>query len=237
MWKSDKQLFWSYIYQYDKLCLNPSNVYDDIDLATCHDQALSAAIVSLHMEKSQVENSIEQCYIDSFVNHKNKIESRVNIIEDQEETSGILSNFAILPALVIEDYLVRGSLNTISMASSICDSMTKPPSSVCNNLPDIVDKLNSRSLDPKEEDKKGLPGSNEPENESENWLTVFFIGTFLLLGSATLLIFMALLAKKLLAKNMHRYINSEVNSNVQDYIKMRSEENPSKTSDTSLNQI
>lgn len=226
MWNSDRNLFWSYIYHYDKFCLDSTHDYTELDLEACHHQALSASADRLAIDKTFISKSIESCYNDSFDDIANKSRSHVKIVQDQiQDASGLIHNFEILPALLIEDYLVRGSMNTVSMASSICDSMTKPPALICDNLTDIVDRLNSADLDPTADaSKDGYQGDTSSSDQQDTWQSILLTFIVLLLGSAVLLLAGALLAKKLLEKHMNRYLNAEVDINVQDYVRMRSEE-------------
>lgn len=231
--KRSKSLYWRYVYQYFTLCLNPSKFAEDLDLNACRELAFKAATSG--SENAWQDNKdwtdSKVCWKSTFSNAVNVSTSLVHILDDQVDTTGYLRNFEFIPALLIEDYLVRGSMNPISLASSICDSILNPPASVCNNLQDLIAKFEAQGLDPsvvKPEYEVDVAPPKESE-EGPSFLFKITFGLAILLGSMLFLGVAVFLAKKLLDKFLPGLLHTEVDINVENYVRIRSEEKTNKS--------
>lgn len=243
---SNKSLYWRYIYQYEVLCLDSSKQFEDLDLVKCREEAFKAA--TSDSQDKDLDNKIwsdaKNCFKQSFSNPKNKSLSSVKILDDHIDTTGYITNFEIIPALLIENYLVRGSMSPISLASSICDSILNPPPSACSSLQEVLSKFDSQGMNPQLSNKNGKENLAEKEAQEENsnsfTFKILFV-TVSLLGSICFLAVAVYLAKRLLDKHLPRLITSEIDTNVQNYLRMRNEEeNPGKSridSDNSVVQV
>lgn len=228
IWIQNNDFFFDYTYHYDKFCLMPSNQFEDLNLTECAKRAFESAKEVTEKKTPYSWNDVESCYTKSFKDITNKTMSAVPILDEQKVATGILTIFEVIPALVIEDYLVRGNLDSMSMASSICDSLENPPVAICNNLPDLIDKINQKIQDPYSKVPQNPNLEYTPEEDRVSFSQVF-LGLVILIGSLVLIVACAVMAKKLLDKNLYRHINTEVEQNVQAYIRMRNEETTNKS--------
>lgn len=204
------------------MCLTASSKFEDLEVTNCAQKAFDSAKAKTQKQTEYNWKDVTDCFEKSFSDPSDKQNSTVTIFTTQQKAEGLLSNFDVTPALVIEDYIVRGNLDSMSLASSICDSLVKPPSGICNNLPEIIDTVNRISSDPYTKDMK-IDGPVIAEEDKISFNQIV-IGSIILIGSLCLIIACAMLAKRLLDKNLYRHINSEVNQNVHAYIRMRQEE-------------
>ena len=208
------------------MCLTTSSNFEDLNVTECAKRSFDSAKVVTEQASMYNWDDVMICYESNFNNTANKQESLVESLGKQYRSNPLLSSFEVIPALVIEDYLVRGNMDPMSLASSICDSLIKPPSAVCNNLPEIIDEANRIAVDPY------TRLVNVPPQTSEYLEEFSFIRGLVimsvLVGSFVLIVGCAYLAKKLMDRNLYRHLNTEVEQNVQAYIRMRNEETTGK---------
>lgn len=226
IWNFDPEFFMDYIFHYDKMCLSYSNSLEDVNITGCAKKAFESAKISTEKTSFYDWDNVTQCFEESFIAPTNKIGSAVTVLGNQQKAEGVMSNFEVIPALAIEDYLVRGNLDPISLASSICDSLLKPPATVCSNLPELIDEIERKAVDPY--NKNISQPMTLISNEEQVTFLQMLIGGAVLVGSLALIAGCGYLAKKLLDKNLYRHINTEVEQNVHNYIRMRNEENQTK---------
>ena len=158
--------------------------------------------------------SLDECFKNSFANFTNKRESEISILDDQFKDGKGLTDFSIVPAMYIEDYLVRGTMKALSLARSICDSLANPPKHICNNL---------HTFKLQEDTKGGKANDSIIEDIADDPINLgAIISAVLVLVFGVMLIFLcAGLAKKLMDKNIQKQIEGDVDHNVQEYIRMR----------------
>lgn len=172
--------------------------------------------------------SLDECFKNSFTNFTNKRESDITILDEQFKDGKGVTDFSIVPAMYIEDYLVRGAMKPMSLASSICDSLLNPPKKICSRLESF--KLQENIEGERERDQ--IIEEVVDENPLNFGAVVSII---LVLVFGVMLIFLcAGLAKRLMDKNIQRQIEDDVDHSVHEYIRMRDPNSSMTATNTSI---
>ena len=214
MWKIKQEYFWEYIKEYNKQCIHFVNDLEPIDVNECHKRVKDQVDSKINKTNLISTESLNTCYLKSFKNFVNKSESEIIPFTEQRENNIPASSFDIIPALVIQNYLVRGELNALSMASSICDSMKKAPKAICGNL-------GSKEFF---EDINEVPNPNyDPQEKSTTSVTTSAILIAMLVG-AILVVLCAYIGKVILDRSLKIHLNNEIDNTVMNYMSMRNQQ-------------
>jgi len=221
MWKNNKDYFWYYVSEYLRVCLDPTSM-EDIDIPQCR-KTVQETLRTKIKETDSIERSISSCVEGGFTNPKSKTTSNVPLIDSQipgEKGLGPQENFEIVPALVIEDYIVRGELTISSMASSICDSILYPPKEICSNLQDFLAKAWQQKHGSLNMTMPWANGNNQGAHEGSA-LSAFLAAAGVIAIGLIIIYLCSLLAKRILDKSMNIHIGDEIDRNVESYIRLR----------------
>ena len=207
MFKISHHYFFTYVSQYLKHCLPFDAGFEPINIEECA-KAAKLSSDSLDPNNTILDENISECYLQSFSNITNKTGSEISIFKQQRDSKSQLYNFRMIPALVIQDYIVRGELNALSMASSICDSMIHPVKEVCSHLTDekFLEKPGvAPTID--------LPRQEEAGSSNSPLLIILLV----LVITSIIIVFVIWLAKKLINKGADHQFRKLISGSVAEY--------------------
>ena len=217
MWNLNRDYFWEYAREYFDLCVGPLVLFQELDIKECARQAKEKVDSEIEEKFVLPEQKIEACYNAAFTDLENKATSDVKIFSDQSITSTPLYNFEVVPALLIDRYVVRGGLGSISLASSICDSITDPPKHICNNLVDI------KNLDLSLPRKKSQAEETAQDSQDFSSGKLLFALALLFIG-LVLIVVCVLLLRRYVDRSFSRSIRDEVTDSVKKYMRVKEQE-------------
>lgn len=217
MWNLDRDYFWEYAREYFDLCVGPLVMFQELDIQEC--ARLAKEKVDSEIEPGFVLSSekVEACYREAFTDFDRKQASDVSVFSKQLITSTPLYNFEVVPALLIDRYIVRGGLGSISLASSICDSITDPPKHICNNLADI------KSLD-LSLPRKARPAEETPAAPQEFSSSSLLFALVVLLIGLGLIVLCVVVLRRFVDRSFSRSIRDEVTDSVKKYMRVKEQE-------------
>lgn len=183
--------FWKYINSYRK-CLNELRFGHAAPL-TCQSQAYEDA----HIESSRVKY-VDRCIEQSFAAPDDRYQSENDLLVENENDF-MYSEIYLVPALFINDELMKEDLSVKSATTAICDMFLDKPD-YCNQF-----------LAPQRESDR-----SHSVRDSMNGLLIFVIfSSILIIG----LIVMVL--KRSVNKGINREVYYEVNEYVSSYMRMK----------------
>ena len=214
MWLLSRDYFWEYVREYFELCLGPLVLFQDLDIRECAKQAQEKVDSEIEARFVLPEEKIRKCYEEAFEDPENKQASEVRVFRDQAISSTPLYNFEVVPALLIDRYIVRGGLGATSLASAICDSLTDAPKHICNNLADFKDR--DVSLPRKAGQAPSHAG--EPDRVSSSSL---LLALAVLVAGLGLTLVCVLLLRRYVDRSFGRSVRDEVTDSVQRYMRVQ----------------
>lgn len=222
MWNLSRDYFWEYAREYFELCVGPLVLFQELDIKDCARLAKEKVDSEIEAKFILSDQQIEACYNSAFTDFENKQASQVKVFSEQSITSTPLYNFEVVPALLIDRYIVRGGLGAISLASSICDSITDPPKHICNNLVDI------KNLDLSLPRKTHHVDKSVQNSQDFSSSKLLFALALLIIG-LVLIVVCVLLLKRYVDRSFSRSIRDEVSDNVKRYMRVKEQDREAST--------
>ena len=187
-----KELWWSYVFHY-RNCLRQKmhskspthrHCFDVIQ----EDLALAASTVA----------EIDKCIKDSFTDPNDKYYSENRMLESNQN-SYEYSDIYLVPAVFVNNQLVKEDINTQVVLSAICDALSERPKS-CNSL--AISNI-------RWEHDKQILGDYKVVKLVLLWALIISVLTLLLW-----------IIRAVLSSSVHEELNSEIRNHVTEYMKL-----------------
>lgn len=218
IFRKDRKLFWNYAKAYLQNCLMFEG-QNALSISECSSSALGTAN-SETPNVNLLESELSECFL-KLLGESPKVS---DIPELAQQVKGNKYIFSLVPVMTVGTYIVRGEMEPIVLASSICDSFLDPPRKICSHLYEVV----------AEETKAKTDGKlTVEEKQEQSWKFKTFVYVSLAVVVAILIVALVLwLGKKTFVNDILPVFTANVDQSVYNYMKMKPAEN-----DRSLQEI
>ena len=195
IFENNKDYWWEYIFQY-QTCLNQKlkTKSKKKKILDCHKTILIS-------RSEDFKNEIEDCIKESFSNPENKWLSTNDLLEDHKNPF-FYQNVYLVPAIFIDDRLVKEELMNKIVISAICEKLTEAPK-FCKNLHNFNQVFKNKT------------NYSDKKKDLFWWifLPVLFFGFFLVF-------FLIFFCRKKFKKNIDEEVNIEIRDYVSKYMRL-----------------
>lgn len=207
IFKTSRPLYWNYVKNYLRDCLSYEGI-EQLSITQCSWTAFGLANTQTSgtpMSQTQLETCFNKMLGSSPTTE--------DIKELAEQAAGNPFIFSLVPALSIGTYVVRGEMEPLILASSICDSFNDPPKALCSHLGDVVNPL---ELSPQD----GKPSPVARTEQAWKMKTVIYI-VLAVVGAVLLFVLLVFMAKKAFSNDILPMFTANVDQSVYNYMKMK----------------
>lgn len=187
IFENDENYWWEYINFYQSCLTEKFKKNSKIKLLDCHETILKP-------KNNDFREEIQDCINNSFSNNQNRYLSS-NLLLKKNENPNEYKNIYLVPAVFIDNRLVKEELMDTIVISALCEKLTDSPS-ICENLHNL-DNIYNRKID---------------ENEKTNIFWYIFLPS---LSLGLIFIFLIIFFVR---KRFKKNVNDEVNVEIKDYV-------------------